>query len=167
MASLTAAQLTELFKRIRAYRILYWIYAASALLYGAAAWALARQTPPSPYPLADLGLVFGVFVVVVILIARWLFFRPATLRARKADTLEAMVRHAFQSLLFLLALGESLGMAAVALAAAGAAPAWKLAMLCLWQIMVSLALTPERAHWDRLLTRWGDTFPEGGAHVAP
>jgi hypothetical protein len=167
LASLTQAQLRELFKRIRIYRIAYWVYAASAVLYGAAAWALSREVPPAPYPLATLGLLFGIFVVATILLGRWLFFRPSTLRARKLSTLEAMVRHTFQSLLFLLALGESLGMAAVALSAGGAAPSWKLLMLCLWQLMVSLALTPEQAHWDRLLTRWGDTFSEGGAHDAP
>ncbi len=167
MAALTQAQLKELFSRIRAYRIVFWIYVASALLYAAAAWALSLQAPPAPYPLANLGLLFGAFVVAAILLGRWVFFLPSTLRSRGVGSLEAMVRHAFQSLLFLLALGESLGMAAVALAAAGAAPSWKLVMLCLWQIMAALTLTPEQAHWDRLLTRWGDTFPEGGAHDAP
>lgn len=153
MEPLTAAQLTDLYRKMRTYRYVYGIYVLSALLYAAAAVAMPRG-PAGRFPLADAALLFGLLVLVAVFLGRWLAFRPSALKARGLPRLEDMVRHTFLTLLFLLAAGESLGMVAVACASAGAGPAWKLAMLCLWQLLAGLVLTPDRAHWDRLLARW-------------
>jgi hypothetical protein len=151
---LTQPQLIDLLKKIRVYRYAYWIYALSAVLYAAAAAALPSQVPPASFPVADAGLLFGLLVMAAVFLGRWVAFRAATLRAKGLVRLEDMVRYTFLTFLFLLAAGESLGMAAVACGSVGGGPAWKLVMLCLWQILAGLVLTPDRAHWDRLLARW-------------
>jgi hypothetical protein len=155
---LTEAQLTELFKKMRLYKFLFIIYVASAVLYGAAAVALVSRVPRSSLPLADGALIFGLLVVAAVFLGRWLAFRSSALRARGLESLEAMTRYIFVTLAFLLAAGETLGMVAVTAASMGGGPAWKLCLLCLWQLLVALVLTPERAHWDRLLGNWEATF---------
>lgn len=158
MEPLTEAQLIELYKKMRIYKFFFVIYVASAVLYGAAAVALASQAPRSPLPLADGSLIFGVLVMSAVFLGRWLAFRPSALRARGLRSLEEMTRHIFVTLAFLLAAGETLGMVAVTVASLGGGPAWKLCLLCLWQLLVAFVLTPERAHWDRLLGIWEATF---------
>jgi hypothetical protein len=156
---LTVEDLRELARRIGQYRLFFWIYVASAVLYAASATALAAQTPPSPYPLADGALAFGLFALLVVFLGRWAAFRRSALRRLRLDSMQKMVRYTFFTWLFLLAMGESLGMTAVTAAALGAGPPWKMALLCLWQVFAGLVLTPERAHWDRVLSLWQQTFP--------
>lgn len=162
MAPLTERDLLDLYRKMRTYRWLFAVYAASAVLYGAAALALSGSAP-APRPLLGDGvLAYGVFCVFAVLLGRHLAFRPRTLAARRLESLSAMVAYAFSTLLFLLAAGETLGMAAVAAASLGAWPPWKPALLCFWQLLLAAVLSPERSHWDRLLTVWSKTFPEGG-----
>jgi len=157
-------ELLDLFRRMRAYRWAFWIAVASAVLYGAAAAALSSRSPARVPWLADAALAYGAFAAGAVLLGRWMAFRPRTLRSRGLSDLGSMVHHIFLTLLFLLGSAESLGLAAVTAAALGAHPPWKPVLLCVWQILVSLALTPERSHWDRLLSRWEETFDEGVPH---
>ncbi|MGC8762844.1 MAG: hypothetical protein ACP5VN_04320 [Acidobacteriota bacterium] len=162
MAALTERDLLDLYRKMRAYRWLFLVYAASAVLYGAAALALSGAAPVRRPLLGDGVLAYGVFCVFSVLLGRHVAFRPRTLKARRLDSLSAMASYAFSTLLFLLAAGETLGMAAVAAASLGAWPPWKPGLLCLWQLLVAVVLSPERSHWDRLLSVWSRTFPEGG-----
>ncbi|MGA9751174.1 MAG: hypothetical protein WBS54_05270 [Acidobacteriota bacterium] len=159
MEPLKAEDLRELSRRISQYRLFFWIYVASAAFYAASAAALTAQTRPSPYPLADGSLAFGLFALLVVFLGRWAAFRPSALRRLQLDSMQKMVRYIFFTWLFLLAMGESLGMTAVTAAALGAGPPWKMLLLCLWQVLAGLVLTPERAHWDRVLSLWQQTFP--------
>jgi len=162
VAPLTERDLLDLYRKMRAYRWLFAVYAASAVLYGAAALALSGASPERRPLLGDGVLAYGVFCAFAVLLGRHLAFRPRTLAVRRLQNFSAMVSYTFSTLLFLLAAGETLGMAAVAAASLGAWPPWKPALLCLWQILVAVVLSPERSHWDRLLTVWSRTFPEGG-----
>jgi hypothetical protein len=157
-------ELLDLFRRMRAYRWAFWIAVASAVLYGAAAAALSARAPARVPWLGDAALAYGAFAAAAVLLGRWIAFRPRTLRARGVRDLGSMIQHTFLTLLFLLGSAESLGLAAVTAAAFGAHPPWKPVLLCFWQILVSVALTPERSHWDRLLTRWEETLDEGVSH---
>lgn len=162
MDPLTDRDLLDLYRKMRIYRWLFAVYGVSAVLYGAAAVALSLTAPARRPLLADGALAYGLFCVLTVLLYRHVAFRPRTLAARRLESLSAMVSHTFSTLLFLLAAGETLGMAAVAVASLGAWPPWKPALLCFWQILAAGVLSPDRSHWDRLLTVWSKTFPEGG-----
>lgn len=162
MEPLTGAGLVHLFKRMRQYRIFFWTYVLSAFLYAACVAAFALRARPSPYPLGDGALAAGLVAVGVILGGRWGLLRPSAFQTRAGADFQKAVDHAFFSLLLLLALGESLGMGALAAASLGAAPAWKPMLLCLWQLLLCVLLTPDRAHWDRLLTLWENGQRKGG-----
>ena len=162
MPPITEVELSELFRKMRIYRFFFWIYMGSAILYLFAVVGMGSSVPASHLPLADAALVYGVLCCLAVFLAKWLSFRPAALRGRGIVGLKAMTSHIFLTLLFLLAAGESLGMAALTAASMGGRPPWKLAMLCLWQIAVGVVLTPDRAHWDRILTRWESTLTSGG-----
>lgn len=162
MTPMTEAELSGLFKKMRGYRFFFWIYVASAILYMFSVLGMGGRVPASSFPMADAALAYGVVCCLAIFLARWLSFRPAALRSRGIAGLGAMSSHIFFTLLFLLAAGESLGMAALMAASLGGRPAWKLVMLCLWQLALGVVLTPDRAHWDRLLTRWESTLTSGG-----
>ncbi len=166
---LTGENLADLYRKIRTYRYVYIIYIASAVLYAAASGGMAAQVPPTGAAAAigTIGLYFGLFVMCVVFVGRWAAFTPRALRARGLKNVGAMIQHTFYTLLFLLAAGESLGLVAVTLASLGGRPAWKMLMLCLWQVVVSLVLTPDRSHWDRLLSAWDRTFEKGDPHASP
>lgn len=154
MEPLTGAGLVHLFRRMRQYRLFFWAYVLSCFFYAASVVAFASRVTPSPYALGDVALAAGLAAVGVILGSRWAMLRPSAFLARAGADLHRAVDHAFFSLLLLLALGESLGMGALTAASLGAAPAWKPLFLCLWQLLLCAVLTPDRAHWDRLLTVW-------------
>jgi hypothetical protein len=139
---------------MRQYRLFFWAYVFSCFFYAATVAAFALSVPPSPLPLGDAVLGAALAAVGVIVFARWAMLRPAALRTRAGGDLAKAADHIFFSLLLLLALGEALGMGALTAASLGAAPAWKPMLLCLWQLLLCILLTPDRAHWDRLLTAW-------------
>ncbi len=166
---LTAEDLADLYRKMRTYRYVYIIYMASAVLYAAASAGMTAQVPapPAAQAMGTGGLYFGIFVLAVVFAGRWAAFTPRAMRSRGLKDVRAMVQHIFYTLLFLLAAGESLGLVAVTLGSFGARPAWKLLMLCLWQVVAACVLTPDRSHWDRLLSAWDRTFDKGGPHDAP
>ena len=162
MAPVTEREILDLYRKMRAYRWLYAVYAASAVLYGAASLALSTASEVRRPWLGDAVLAYGVFCAFAVFLGRALAFRPRFLRGRRIETLSAMVSHIFSTLLFLLAAGETMGMAALAAASLGAWPPWKPALLCLWQLLAAVVLSPERSHWDRLLSVWTRSLHEGG-----
>lgn len=166
--ALSGEDLADLYRKVRTYRYVYIIYMASAVLYAAASVSMTAQvpSPKAGAAIGTAGLIFGLFVVCAVFVARWAAFMPRTLKTRGLKSVGAMVQHIFYTLLFLLAAGESLGLVAVTLASAGGKPAWKMLMLCLWQVMVALVLTPDRSHWDRLLSVWDRTFEKGEPHAS-
>ena len=166
MRPLTAAEVAGLFRKMRAYRLLFWIYAVSAMLYLFAVLGLPPQPQTLHLPLADLALGYGVLCALAVFLGKWLALRPSALRARGLETLSAASTHIFLTLAFLLAAGESMGMVALTAATLGAGPPWKLAMLCLWQLALSVLLTPDRDQWDRVLTRWESTLLSGEENEA-
>lgn len=161
MRPLTESEVAGLFRRMRVYRVLFWVYAASGVLYLFAVLGLPPSTSASPFPAADAALLYGALCGLVVFLGKWVAFRPAALKARALPNLAAASSHIFLTLAFLLAAGESIGMAAVAAATLGGGPSWKFVMPCLWQLAVAVVLTPDRAHWDRLLTRWESSFDGG------
>ncbi len=167
MRPLSESDLAALFGKIRAYRVFFWVYAASAALYFFAVLGLGPQPQVTRLPLADLALGYGVACLAAVFLGRWLAFRPGALKAKGIKDLKAMSSYAFLTLAFLLAAGESMGMVAITAASLGAEPTWKLALLCLWQLAAGAVLTPDRAHWDRILTRWESTLTTGGDDEAP
>lgn len=166
MRPVTEAELADLFRKMRIYRFFYWICVASAVLYLFSVLGLRGQDPPPRFPLADMALAYGAVCALAIPLGKWLAFRPRTLRSRGLSDMKAMSSYTFLTLAFLLVAAESLGMAAVTAASLGARPVWKLAMLCLWQLALSVILTPDRGQWDRLLTRWETTFATGEENEA-
>ena len=154
MRPLTEGEIAGLFRKMRIYRVFFWTYTVSALLYLSAVVSLPPQPAVAPLPLADLALAYGALCAVAVALGRWMAFRPKTFSARAGDSLTSAASHIFLTLTFLLAAGESMGMAALTAASLGAGPPWKLVMLCVWQIALGVILSPDRAHWDRLLTRW-------------
>ena len=162
MEPLTAAGLAHLSKRMRQYRLFFWAYVLSCFFYAATVAALALSVRPSTLPLGDAVLVAGLAAAGVVAVGRWAMLRPASLKARAGGDLAKAADHIFFSLLLLLALGEALGMGALTAASLGAAPAWKPLFLCLWQLLLCILLTPDRSHWDRLLTAWEGSQREGG-----
>ena len=104
---------------------------------------------------------------MTVLVGRALLFTPRAFRRRNIEDASSAIGHIFQGLLFLLASGESLGLAAVTAAALGVSTAWEASTVCLWQVLVGLALTPDRGHWDRLLSAWDRAHGKGGSdHVS-
>lgn len=166
MRALTEAEVVGLFRKMRAYRLIFWVYAVSAVLYLFAVLGLPRQPEAFPLPLADLALAYGVICAAAVFLGKWLALRPSALKARGLRDLQSATSHIFLTLAFLLAVGESMGMVALTAASLGAGPTWKLAMLCLWQLAVAAVLSPDRNHWDRLLTRWEWTLESGGTDEA-
>lgn len=156
---LTDAQLLHLFERMRQYRFLYAAYVLSALFYAASAWALTLRARPSAYPIADGALLLGFAGTAAFFIAYRTLLGPAGFQSRAPRDAGRAADHVFFSMMFLLALGESLGMAALAAASFGAAPAWKLGLLCLWQILLSALITPDRNQWGRFLSLWEECCP--------
>jgi hypothetical protein len=167
MRPLTEEEVAGLFRKMRAYRLLFWIYAVSAVLYLFAVLGLPPQPQALRLPLADLALAYGVLCTLAVFLGKWLALRPSALRARSLANLSSASSHIFLTLAFLLAAGESMGMVALTAATLGAGPPWKLAMLCLWQLAVAAVLSPDRSHWDRLLTRWESTTDRGGSDEGP
>lgn len=164
MRPLTEGEVAGLFRKMRAYRLLFWAYAVSAVLYLFAVMGLPPQPQTLRLPLADLALAYGVLCAIAVFVGKWLALRPSALKARGLGNLSSASSHIFLTLAFLLAAGESMGMVAITAASLGAGPPWKLAMLCLWQLAVAAVLTPDRSHWDRLLTRWESTLDRGETH---
>lgn len=161
MRALTEPEVAALFRRMRAYRALFWVYAASAVLYLFAALGLPASPIGPSFPVADAALVYGALCALAVFAGKWAAFRPSALKARSLTDLTAASTYIFLTLAFLLAAGESIGMAAVVAATLGGGPPWKLVMPCLWQLAAAVVLTPDRAHWDRLLTRWESSFDGG------
>ena len=159
MKPLTDAELVHLFKRMRQYRFFYAVYVLSSLLYAASALALSPRATPSAHTLADAALLLGLAGAAAFFAAYWTLLGPSSFKARALEDVARAADHAFFSMLFLLALGESLGMAALAAASFGAGSAWKLGLLCIWQVLLSALITPERNQWDRLLSRWEKCSP--------
>jgi hypothetical protein len=156
---LTDGELVHLFERMRQYRFVYAVYVLSALLYAASALALTLKAKPSPGPIADGALLLGVAGTVAFFTAYWTLLGPRGFKSRAPRDVGKAADHVFFSMLLLLALGEGLGMAALAAASFGATPAWKLVLLCLWQVLLSALITPDRNHWDRLLSLWEECCP--------
>jgi len=151
---LTEEDVSALFRKMRVYRLFFWVYALSGALYFFAVLGLPTQPGVTGLPVADLALGYGVLCLVAIFLGKWLAFRPQAFRSRRLAKLGAASSYIFLTLAFFLASGESMGMAALTAASFGGGPPWKLAMLCLWQLAVAAVLSPERAHWDRILSRW-------------
>jgi hypothetical protein len=156
---LADADLVHLFDRMRQYRLLYAVYVLSALMYAASAFALSMRAEPSAYPIADGALILGLAGAVAFFAAYRTLLGPPGFKSRAPQDAARAADHVFFSMLFLLALGESLGMAALAAASFGAAPVWKLGLLCLWQILLSTLITPSRNQWDRFLSLWEECCP--------
>jgi len=144
---------------MRQYRFLYAVYVLSALFYAVSALTLSLRAKPPAYPIADGALLLGLAGATAFFAAYRSLLGPHGFRSRAPQDAERAADHAFFSMLFLLALGESLGMAALAAASFGAGPAWKLCLLCLWQILLSALITPSRNQWDRLLSLWEECCP--------
>ncbi len=166
MRPLTEAEVAGLFRKMRVYRLFFWVYAVSAVLYLFAVLGLPPQPLALPLPLADLALGYGALCAFAVFAGKWLALRPPALKARGLKDLHSAASHIFLTLAFLLAVGESMGMVALTAASLGAGPPWKLAMLCLWQLAVAAVLSPDHSHWDRLLTRWEATLKTGGTDEA-
>ncbi len=158
MTPITETDLKVLFRKMRTYRYIYFIYVVSAFLYAVACFGASPQYRLAPAVIANLALGFGALAAGAVFMGKWLAFRPAALRRKGLTSWEDRVQYTFLALLFLLAAGESIGLVAVTAAAFGGGPGWKLTLLPLWQLLVSLLITPERAHWDRLLSRWEDNL---------
>jgi hypothetical protein len=141
------------------YRLLYAVYVLSALFYAASALALSSRAVSSTYPIADAALLLGLAGITAFLVTYRALLGPAGFRSRAPQDAGRAADHIFFSMLFLLALGESLGMAALAAASFGAGPAWKLGLLCLWQVLLSALITPSRSQWDRFLSHWEECCP--------
>jgi len=154
---LTDAGLVHLLKRMRQYRLFFAVYALSSPFYAASALALSSKAARSA--LTDAALLFGLVASSAFFTAYWALLGPSSFKARAPENLDRAADHIFFSMLFLLALGEGLGMAALAAASFGAGPAWKLLLLCFWQMLLSALITPDRNQWDRLLTRWEKCNP--------
>lgn len=165
MRPMSEDEVGALFRKMRAYRLIFWVYTLSGVLYLFAVLGMPPQPPVAHVPLGDLALGYGVLCLVAIALGRWLAFRPSAFRARRLTELGPASSYVFLTQAFFLAAGESMGMAAITAASLGAGPPWKLAMLCVWQLAVSVLLSPDKGQWDRLLDRWASSLPKGGAET--
>jgi hypothetical protein len=159
---MNAEEVGALFRKMRAYRLIFWAYTLSGVLYLFAVLGMPNQPTAGHLPFGDIALGYGVLCLVAIALGKWLAFRPSAFRARRLTELGPASSYVFLTLAFFLAAGESMGMAAVTAASFGAGPPWKLAMLCVWQLAASVLLWPDRGQWDRLLERWASSLPDRG-----
>ena len=162
MKALTESDLKVLYLRMKTYRYIFWIYVVSGFLYAFACFGSYPVERPIRIPLADIALLYGVAGVLCVFIGRAAAFGRGAIKARRLESWGERVQYTFMALLFLLGVGESLGLAAVTVAAMGGGPGWKLLFLPLWQLLAGLVLTPSREHWDRLSSKWEVIDSEGG-----
>jgi len=159
---LTESDLKILYLRMKTYRYIFWIYVVSGFLYAFACFGTYPVEKPIHLPLADIALLYGVVGVACVLIGRRVAFGRGAIEARRLENWGERVQYIFMALLFLLGAGESLGLAAVTVAAIGGGPGWKLLFLPLWQLLTGLLLSPTREHWDGLLSKWESVDLDGG-----
>lgn len=162
MKPLTESDLKILYLRMKTYRYIFWIYVVSGFLYAFACFGIYPVEKPIHFPLADIALLYGVVGVACVLIGRRVAFGRGAIETRRLENWGERVQYIFMALLFLLGAGESLGLAAVTVAAIGGGPGWKLLFLPLWQLLTGLLLSPTREHWDRLLSKWESVDQDGG-----